>query len=538
MANRATRRGNRSSRTLVSGLALAAVLTATRPAIPAKVYAASNAYEWVKHVDHDLLGGDYTSAASSADGSHLILGTAWGGEFSPDYMPLYASDDYGATWENVAEAADEGIRNHWTSVDITNDGQTIVAASEWGDIINTYDDTEGKILISEDGGDTWTDISPEDTAAWQKIAIAGDGSRIVALSYDDEDNVYISNDGGDNWQTSPVEDVWEWESLSISDDGSKILVGGENSETASSLVYFSQNGGTTWVDISPDDGHMVDATRTAISASGNKIVVSAQAWSDYDAVYISENYGASWTDITPDDANFNEWEALAISGNGKVLSVLDDDDKMYISSDDGATWTEEDPGHEDDDSNGWRSIDFNASGSRIIVASWAHAYTGYNANLNKTAAVNFTDAESGKPIRLITPDGTTITCYSSVKESVLTAQDAGYHYPVGLVDFCFSTEDESNEISLLFVTDLKPNQVVARKYNPTTQQYASVSGVSITETTHNGQHALLVTYTIVDNGPLDLDPDDGEIADPIGLGTVLGAPSTGLQNIRDFLFRK
>lgn len=155
-----------------------------------------------------------------------------------------------------------------------------------------------------------------------------------------------------------------------------------------------------------------------------------------------------------------------------------------------------------------------------------------------TAGISFSNAENGKPIKLITPDGTTITCHSSVKESNLSVQDAGYQYPVGLVDFCFSTTEGSNEVVLIFVTDLKPDQVTARKYNPATNTYSNVSGVSITETAYEGQHALQAAYTIQDNGPLDLDPDEGEIADPIGLASAVNAPNTGALSVRERLFIK
>jgi hypothetical protein len=38
-----------------------------------------------------------------------------------------------------------------------------------------------------------------------------------------------------------------------------------------------------------------------------------------------------------------------------------------------------------------------------------------------------------------------------------------------------------------------------------------------------------VSYTIEDNGPLDLDPDMGEVADPVGLAIAeLTSPDTGI----------
>ncbi len=39
----------------------------------------------------------------------------------------------------------------------------------------------------------------------------------------------------------------------------------------------------------------------------------------------------------------------------------------------------------------------------------------------------------------------------------------------------------------------------------------------MSETTIDGKHALVLTYTIIDNGELDLNPTAGTISDPIGL---------------------
>lgn len=103
-----------------------------------------------------------------------------------------------------------------------------------------------------------------------------------------------------------------------------------------------------------------------------------------------------------------------------------------------------------------------------------------------------------------------------------------------MVDFCFNTSVEANEVILTFVTDLKANEVVVRKYNTNTQQYDNVVVANITETTYEDQSALRVTYTIVDNGPLDLDADAGEISDPVGLGRTIDSPATGQKNITEW----
>ena len=140
------------------------------------------------------------------------------------------------------------------------------------------------------------------------------------------------------------------------------------------------------------------------------------------------------------------------------------------------------------------------------------------------------NAEDSSTVVLDLPSSTTLSNFVAVKESSLAVQDSGYNYPLGLIDFSFSTSTTDNTVSLLFVTDLKPNQVIAKKYDPSTKGYTTLDNATITETTHNNQHALLLTYTITDNGDLDLDKTTGIIKDPVGLATLaVGSPNTGVR---------
>lgn len=107
---------------------------------------------------------------------------------------------------------------------------------------------------------------------------------------------------------------------------------------------------------------------------------------------------------------------------------------------------------------------------------------------------------------------------------------------------CFDTTQSSNQVNLVFSTDLKPEQVKAQKYNPTTKAFGDVAGASVSQTTKDGKPALQLSYTIDDNGSLDLDPTIGKITDPVGLSmtnqsygnlatTGIGAPHVLLTTI-------
>ncbi len=169
------------------------------------------------------------------------------------------------------------------------------------------------------------------------------------------------------------------------------------------------------------------------------------------------------------------------------------------------------------------ALSFNPDGNSPLIVKRYDTGEG-------NGAVTLPNAENGKLVELAVPNATTISSSSAVKESTLTTKDNAYDYPVGLVNFRFATAAASNTVSLVFVTDLKLHEVVARKYNPTTKEYAAVPGAAITETTYDDHHALQVTYTIADNGPLDLDPALGIIDDPVGLAVLStpGAPNTGV----------
>ncbi len=189
----------------------------------------------------------------------------------------------------------------------------------------------------------------------------------------------------------------------------------------------------------------------------------------------------------------------------------------------------------------WDLVDYNPSDTLgIFIQHWLTGTTTAQTTI-QSVTLSYDDSEcdqptevltnpqSSAPILLQTPNATTITSSSTSKESGLSITDAAYDYPSGLVSFSFDTSELDNEVSLTFVTDKTPTQVVPRKYNPTTNAYFTIPGAVITETTYNNQHALKLTYAITDNGDLDLDPDTGQIADPVGLAVqTTGSANTGL----------
>lgn len=150
--------------------------------------------------------------------------------------------------------------------------------------------------------------------------------------------------------------------------------------------------------------------------------------------------------------------------------------------------------------------------------------TVYSAPLNFLNHTTTPSTPAPQPVSLDTPAGSNITSFTSVPSSSIPS-DGSYTYPLGLLSFDVSVEPGStNQVTLTFQTDLKPNQVTARKYNTATKQYSTVPGATVTETTMNGNHALALSYSITDGGALDQDGSvNGVIVDSVGLAVTAGA---------------
>lgn len=106
--------------------------------------------------------------------------------------------------------------------------------------------------------------------------------------------------------------------------------------------------------------------------------------------------------------------------------------------------------------------------------------------------------------------------------------DSAYAYQSGFVNFTATGCDEDVANVKLYYHGVSPTGVIARKYNPITSEYFTISQASIVAAPAP-LSGTLVSYTIVDNGELDVDPADGVIVDPVGLAAVnVGVPNTGL----------
>jgi hypothetical protein len=130
---------------------------------------------------------------------------------------------------------------------------------------------------------------------------------------------------------------------------------------------------------------------------------------------------------------------------------------------------------------------------------------------------------TGKTVAMDVGDDCELTTDDMAEETNLAVQDTDYEYANGLFDIegdC-ATPGFTTTIKFYYY-DVDSENLVFRKYNPTTQEYATVTDAEITETTIYGQAVTVVTYDLVDGGELDTDGlVDGLFEDPAGLASQL-----------------
>lgn len=266
-----------------------------------------------------------------ADGSVLIAGISGG--------RLYMSEDGGDTWSET-RPIDDGDYG-WADIDLDSDGSHLIAAVDGG-----------RLYISDDGGDTWSETQPIDDSGygWNSVALDADGSNLF-VSYAQPGpkggtvgRLYISDDGGDTWtETQPVDiDGHGWTHVAMDSDGSALMaaVGGER-------VHTSFDGGLSWSETQPagDTARDVwvfdldsDGSHVALVESYTTIGVFYEAHVGFAIPYIeSVSPVAGETDVAVDsDLSFSFNADVNINEGGIDIYRAEDDiliESINVTSD-------------------------------------------------------------------------------------------------------------------------------------------------------------------------------------------------------------
>lgn len=189
--------------------------------------------------------GAYSDIDISNDGQFIIAAYESG---------IVISNDYGNSWPsiNITGIDSNPIYRRWSNVSITNDGSKIALShlhnvTSDGQTTGASVNPSGRFLVSIDGGIGWeTKIIPFESGRPVVVKYSKDGSTLAGIGIggstsNSKEYMYLSYDNGDSWYprvySSSIDVLNNFE---MSDDGSRFILYGNNN------IYQSKDQGINW----------------------------------------------------------------------------------------------------------------------------------------------------------------------------------------------------------------------------------------------------------------------------------------------------
>jgi N-acetylneuraminic acid mutarotase len=319
-------------------------------------------------------------------------------------------------------------------------------------------------------------------------AVGGNQGGNSGVNYVDAASINANGTLGSWSTTTTLPDVL-WATSAVISNGYIYVFGGLSGSTPQKNVYYSSlTNGTvgSWKTSSFTIGDYASSGAAGISSTvSNGTLYAFGGYSTIGGTFYKDAQSATLDPVT---GAITAWTAMAnLPTNTAYSGAVAANSNLYV-----------------------------IGGSANGTSATTNVYT---ADLTASNAVIANPAGTGD-ISLTTPTNTNITCANAQSEATQTKADNDFSYPVGLVNICFTSQNSSDVVNIQFVTSLSPSQVVARDFNTLTGTYMNISGATITNSTYNGQHSLLLTYTITASSPLNSSTTPGLITDPVGLAVA------------------
>ena len=167
--------------------------------------------------------------------NHILLGTSAG--------QLFASQDGGNSWMLFAHLGkgEDYVLDHIV-FDPTNPATIYVAG--WG----LFDDTEGGVFRSDDGGQSWRELEATHGKSIRALAMAPSDHNTLVIGA--LDGVFRSRDGGATWERVTPENHIAIENHSSLRNFVSVAIDPQNPDTIYAgtrhLPWKTTNGGATW----------------------------------------------------------------------------------------------------------------------------------------------------------------------------------------------------------------------------------------------------------------------------------------------------
>lgn len=194
---------------------------------------------------------------------------------------LYRSDDNGIYWESVTDAPQ-------VTDFIISPANPSLLYSSLPLVCESGTRAAGPILISDDGGLTWSEVQVALEPLW---AAGDDAERALAAGCE---GIYESRDGGATWAplaTADDDPLWETARAVEIEDAGDLLYALLQQEGGASLVAVSNDGGARWTVISPAE---LDEPFAAAAIAVDPATVGRLWAASPQGIWVTEDMGQFW----------------------------------------------------------------------------------------------------------------------------------------------------------------------------------------------------------------------------------------------------
>lgn len=252
----------------------------------------------------ELYGGLPTDITVDPTGDGLVV-------YMTTYTPngIYSSSDAGVTWNGLPVDVDYGA------------GKSVIVDPDTGDAYVVIGDD---LLKSVDNGTTWTSITAN--LSGQPFIVGSelawvDGTLLVAI---DNGEVEVSNDGGNTFTNVVISEGTSNDAISISGDSvGNVYAVMQNTGTDTTEIFMSDDHGATWELLDVEAGGVEEGSRfydVSVDPLDDNHIVLGSYHPDYNS-YHSFDAGVTWTALLNGDTRLGGQEAVFDGVGGLYLGT-------------------------------------------------------------------------------------------------------------------------------------------------------------------------------------------------------------------------
>ena len=261
----------------------------------------------------------------------------------------------------------------------------------------------GTILITSDGGNTWTKKQTGTYTTFNDVEYIGANNWIVV----GDDQIYRTSDGGKTWKSQSPEPVgknYNITSVFFTDPNNGIILGGDwNGLQYDPLILKTTDGGKNWIRQNCEG--LGDLKSVFFTDQNNGFAVGSEPRninnSSYDDLFLRTNDGGLTWVLQPN--NFNNGLVKVFFSDSNNGIILTDGDNIARTTDGGDTWVQQSAGstktqHDvffSDSLNGTIVVDQDILKTNDGGKTWVDLPTGITGGRNILKSAWFFDANNG-----------------------------------------------------------------------------------------------------------------------------------------------